>query len=83
MDASRRYVVKTIPFAKRPEYSIELIVKAFTKEDGSERFKIEVSPTALLADAWSCFIIGAKFALCSQAQATCEEIAKRALLCMD
>src|SRR5208283_3874400 len=53
------------------------------KADGSERYKIQVSPSAILADAWSCFSMEAEFMLFEEAKATCDEIAKRALRASD
>jgi hypothetical protein len=72
---------KKVPIAE--EYSIELAVRTFVKGKGSNWFKIEVSPDAVLADMWSCMMVRAEFPACSEAQDVCEEIAKRALLHID
>jgi hypothetical protein len=68
---------KKVPFAR--EFSIELTIKTLLRDEGSKIFKIEVVPTAVLADAWSCLMMGAEFAQLPEAQGACEEIAKRAL----
>jgi hypothetical protein len=57
---------KKVPFAR--EFSIELTIKTLLRDEGSKIFKIEVVPTAVLADAWSCLMMGAEFAQLPEAQ---------------
>lgn len=63
---------------KGSEYSFELSVTT-VQRDGSELFKIEINPDAVLPDATACFQVGAEFIDLEKAKATCDEIAKRVL----
>lgn len=74
---------KRIPFPGRSGLLMVLTVEQRKQSDGSKRFTIRVDPTAVLADAWSCLVVGAEFSGVEDAQIACHEIAKRAVLHSD
>jgi hypothetical protein len=71
--------LKEVPLRKNSDCSFELSVKP-VPQDGSERFKIEINPSAVVPDSAACLMIRAEFMSLEAAKSACDEIAKRVLL---
>jgi hypothetical protein len=71
--------IKEVPMGRDSDYSFELSVTPGPR-NGSEHFKIEINPSAVLPDAAACLMTRAEFTALDAAKTACDEIAKRVLL---
>lgn len=70
--------LKRVPMGKDSDCFFELTITPVAR-DGSERFKIKITPDAVVPDVAACLMIGAEFTTFEEAKTACDEIAARVL----